>query len=233
MEKFAREDLQHFDGKGGRSAYVAIDGKVYDLSLSGFWQGGEHMGRHDAGCDLTEALAGAPHGREVLERVAQIGVVKEDAGVSEDAPSATKQPPPAWALKLLRMHPHPISVHFPQALFTLAPVFLVLFYVFKNPDFERTCFFLAIAGWITAFPAFATGLFHWIFKHGKSTKGLYVFKLAMSAVLIVYGAVVIYLHATRGVLAPEPVDVLMLVLYVLVLPAIVAIGHAGGKIVFG
>ena len=52
-------------------------------------------------------------------------------------------------------------------------------------------------------------------------------------VMAVYGAVVIYLHAARGVLAPESVDVLMLVLYVLVLPAIVAIGHAGGKIVFG
>ena len=157
MEEFTREDLQRFDGKNGRSAYAAIDGKVYDLSSSGLWQGGEHMGRHDAGCDLTEALAGAPHGREVLERVAQAGVIKEeagveDAGVREDAAPAVK-PPPAWALKLLKMHPHPISVHFPQALFTLAPVFLVLFYLSGNPHFERTGYHLLIAGWITAFPA--------------------------------------------------------------------------------
>ncbi|MHC4944267.1 MAG: DUF2231 domain-containing protein [Planctomycetota bacterium] len=226
MEELSREGLEDFNGKDGRSAYAAVDGKVFDLSSSDLWKGGEHMGQHAAGRDLTEAIAGAPHGKEVLERVKQVGVLKAETA------SAVRQPP-EWALKFLKLHPHPISVHFPQALFTFAPLFLILFYLFGNPHFERTGFYLLVAGWITSIPAFKTGIFHWVYKHGKSTKGLYLFKLCASIVLIIYGAVVIYVHYTRGILPPESVDVVMLILYLLLLPIIVAIGHAGGKIVFG
>jgi predicted heme/steroid binding protein/uncharacterized membrane protein len=226
MNEFSSTDLGKNDGKDGRPNFVAFEGQVYDVSSSDLWKGGTHMGQHEAGKDLTQAMAGAPHGAEMLERVKEVGVLKEE--------EQTKvKPPPGWAVKLLRMHPHPITVHFPQALFTFAPIFLVLFYLFKNPHFERTCFYVMIAGWITSIPAFKTGILHWVYKHGKSTKGLYTFKLGMSIVLLIYGAVVIYVHYARGVLAPEPVDVLMLVLYLLLLPMIVSIGHAGGKIVFG
>jgi len=33
---------------------------------------------------------------------------------------------------------------------------------------------------ITPFPGFATGVLHWIHKHGKSTGKLYTIKLALS-----------------------------------------------------
>ena len=39
---------------------------------------------------------------------------------------------PKRALKLLKLHLHPITVHFPQALFTFAPIFLILFYIFHK-----------------------------------------------------------------------------------------------------
>jgi len=226
MQEFKPEDMGRFDGKEERSTYVVVEGKVYDLSSSALWKEGQHMGQHEAGGDLSDDLAGAPHGAEVLERFEQAGVLKTDA-------AAAAKPPPPWALKLLKTHPHPISVHFPQALFSLAPVFLILFYLFENAHFERTCYYLMIVGWITAVPAFATGLFHWVYKHGTSKKRLYVFKLAMSIVLLTYSAVVIYVHSTHGVLAPGAVDLTVLVLYLLILPIIVSIGHAGGKIVFG
>jgi predicted heme/steroid binding protein/uncharacterized membrane protein len=226
MDEYVREDLENHDGKEGRSAFAAVDGKIYDLSSSGLWKDGEHMGQHSAGQDLSEAIVGAPHGKEVLDRVEQIGVLKAEA-----APAA--HTPPSWALRLLKWHPHPVSVHFPQALFAFAPIFLILFYLFGNPNFERTGFYLLIAGWITAIPAFKTGIFHWVFKHGKSTKPVYLFKLCGSILLLAYSAVVIYVHHTKGVLPPESVDIVMLVLYLLLLPVIVSLGHAGGKIVFG
>lgn len=226
MEEIDQQQIERFDGKDGRSGYAAIDGKVYDLSSSSLWKNGEHMGRHKAGRDLSVSLGNAPHGKEVLERFDQIGVLKADS-------ASTRKPPPRWAAALLKMHPHPISVHFPQALLTMAPLFLVLFYIFRNPHFERTCYYLMIAGWIGAIPAVKTGIFHWVYKHGKSTKRVYLFKLYLSIVLLIYGAAVIYLHSAKGVLPPEPIDLSMLILYLLILPPVAAIGHAGGKIVFG
>ena len=67
------EDLAAFDGKDGRPAYFAFEGKVYDATQSKLWKQGAHMGRHNAGNDLTEALSLAPHGREKVTAMAAIG----------------------------------------------------------------------------------------------------------------------------------------------------------------
>ena len=226
MREFKEEDLASFDGKDGRPAYTVVDGKVYDVSSSGLWKEGVHMGRHAAGQDLSDAIAGAPHGTEVFEQLEQVGRLRPSSARASESP-------PGWATALLTTHPHPITVHFPQALFATAPLFLILFYIFGNAHFERTSYYLVIAAWITSVPAFKTGLLHWVYKYGKTTKRLYLFKLVMSIVLLVYGAAVIWVHTAKGVLLPDAVDLTMLVLYLLLLPIIVSIGHAGGKIVFG
>jgi predicted heme/steroid binding protein len=73
LKKFTIKELEEYTGKNGKPAYVAYNGKVYDLSQSGLWGGGEHMGMHHAGKDITEELELAPHEEEVLERVKLIG----------------------------------------------------------------------------------------------------------------------------------------------------------------
>lgn len=42
-------------------------GKIYDVTRSRLWREGRHAKRHDAWDDLTESLAGAPHGPEVFK----------------------------------------------------------------------------------------------------------------------------------------------------------------------
>jgi len=66
------EELAACDGKEGRPAYFAFDGKIYDATGSRLWNQGLHMGRHNAGSDLTEALKQAPHG---VDRIAALKVV--------------------------------------------------------------------------------------------------------------------------------------------------------------
>jgi predicted heme/steroid binding protein len=73
--KFTLKELEEYDGKGGKPAYIAYKGKVYEVSNSDFWIAGEHMGTHQAGKDLTEELELAPHRDEVLERIKLIGVL--------------------------------------------------------------------------------------------------------------------------------------------------------------
>ena len=43
-------------------------GKTYDVTGSRLWREGRHARRHEAWRDLTDSLAGAPHGLEVFER---------------------------------------------------------------------------------------------------------------------------------------------------------------------
>lgn len=75
-----RGNLNNFDGAEGRPAYLAYDNRIYDVSASGKWKNGRHFGKHSAGTDLTEAIKGAPHGTEVLEKVRLVGELASDGG---------------------------------------------------------------------------------------------------------------------------------------------------------
>lgn len=74
-----RTELAAFDGGENRPAYVAVNGKIYDVSASPRWQDGLHPPDHRAGQDLTEELAGAPHVRAVIERFPVVGTLEEEA----------------------------------------------------------------------------------------------------------------------------------------------------------
>lgn len=74
-----REELAVHDGKEGRRAYVAVNGKVYDFTDSPMWRQGLHAGQHQAGSDMTEELLKAPHVRAVVERFPVVAMLEEEA----------------------------------------------------------------------------------------------------------------------------------------------------------
>lgn len=76
MRKFTLEELRAFDGRLG-PAYIAFEGRVYDVSGSFLWREGRHQAGHSAGSDLTEDIKKAPHGAELLERFPVVGVLAE------------------------------------------------------------------------------------------------------------------------------------------------------------
>jgi predicted heme/steroid binding protein/uncharacterized membrane protein len=65
--KRLRAGWQANDGREGRPAWVKVGDRIYDVTRSARWKDGNHFRRHQAGQDLEEALAGAPHGAEKLE----------------------------------------------------------------------------------------------------------------------------------------------------------------------
>jgi predicted heme/steroid binding protein len=73
QKKITPQELMQNNGKNGKPAYFAFQGKVYEVTDSSFWMEGEHMGMHDAGKDLTEELEMAPHRDETFKRVKFVG----------------------------------------------------------------------------------------------------------------------------------------------------------------
>lgn len=72
-----KDELKKYNGENGMPSYVAYKGKVYDVSDSGMWVGGDHMGEHTAGTDLTDELEDAPHDDRVLEKFKIVGDLEE------------------------------------------------------------------------------------------------------------------------------------------------------------
>lgn len=73
QRKITLEELAKNNGENGNPAFIALKGKVYDVSDSSFWLGGDHLGAHKAGKDLTAEIDLAPHGPENVDRVKLVG----------------------------------------------------------------------------------------------------------------------------------------------------------------
>lgn len=73
VKVYTASELAKYDGQNGNPAYVAIDGKVYDVTNASAWRNGMHKGV-SAGADLSEEINQSPHGKSVLTSLPVIGV---------------------------------------------------------------------------------------------------------------------------------------------------------------
>lgn len=87
--KLTPAELSQFDGREGRPAYFAYNGRVYDVSSSRLWKDGSHMAKHPAGNDLTEMLKGAPHGEDKVLQMPGVGELLP-AGAKTEKPAHEK-----------------------------------------------------------------------------------------------------------------------------------------------
>ena len=69
---FSVDELKKYDGQNGNSAYVAVDGVVYDVTNASKWQKGSHQGL-TAGKDLSKEINSSPHGKSVLKDIPVVG----------------------------------------------------------------------------------------------------------------------------------------------------------------
>lgn len=73
MKTFDEAELKNYDGSNpANPIYIAYKGKVYDVTTSPLFIDGMHF-EHYAGCDLTEYMADAPHGDEVMGEHTVVG----------------------------------------------------------------------------------------------------------------------------------------------------------------
>jgi predicted heme/steroid binding protein len=88
-QTFTLEELAQYDGQNGNKAYIAVDGKVYDVSRIGEWAGGVHNGI-TAGTDASDFINQAPHGTSVLKNLRVVGTLIIDEDPDDDTDDELK-----------------------------------------------------------------------------------------------------------------------------------------------
>lgn len=76
MKSYSRQELALRNGQDREEVWVAVNGKIYDVSSSRMWRKGKHYD-HWAGQELSEELKDAPHLPNVLEKFKVVGILKD------------------------------------------------------------------------------------------------------------------------------------------------------------
>lgn len=71
-KKYTRNQLALHNGQDRPEIWVALHGKIYDVTASRLWRNGKHY-EHWAGQDLSDELADAPHTEKVFDKFTQVG----------------------------------------------------------------------------------------------------------------------------------------------------------------
>lgn len=230
MEKFNKSELEKNDGSEEKPAYVAADGKVYDVSRSRMWKNGLHMKSHRAGTDLSLELQAAPHGPEVLERYEQIGELSDQ----QEGPNPGFPTPPAPIAFLLDQHPHPILVHFPIALSLAAALFTIVGWLLGEEGLMTAGFYNLVFAAFAAPGAIIAGLLSWYFNYGGIWTPIYRWKAILSAILLVQYIVILLVRLMiwDSFTPDQALYWVYLGLTALLVPLVFSIARLGGKITF-
>jgi predicted heme/steroid binding protein/uncharacterized membrane protein len=225
MEKqVTEEELGRCDGRDGRPAYVAFQGKIYDVSGSRLWSQGVHQRRHQAGKDLTAEISAAPHGESVFQRISPIGTLV--------APGQKAMHP---LLRLyLDLHPHPVSVHFPIALTLASAGFLVCHLASGIVGLVDAAYYTLLAAAVMSPVAALAGVSSWWYNYQHNLTRTYKGKASLSIILFVLQAVTLIVWATnRNALAErEAAGWLYFALVIVMSGLVLGLGKLGGEIVF-
>jgi len=226
------ESLKKSDGKEGRPALVAYKGKVYDVSDSKRWKNGQHMNIHRAGRDLTTYLPMAPHGEEVFDRVKMVGTLPEPPAPEPDVEMGYKD---SLFRFYKKYHPHPISVHFPIALFIFSSIMHILYLLLDQPaTVAASGFYAFIFATITTPPAMGAGFFSWWLNYNATMTAIFRKKIIGSIMLLLIGVIcVCWRLVDPGIIDNGGFGTwLYHALVFCTWPLVTFLGYQGGKIMF-
>ena len=221
--RISESELKNFNGKDSRPSYVAIGGKIYDVSGSPRWAEGRHMGRHSAGEELNDGLTNAPHDEEVLSRFPLVGEL-----VMEDAE------PKTLAQRIADLYPHPIIVHFPIAFSTTVPLLSLLYLLTGETSFELASSYILTLGLLASPFCGLSGAFSWKINYNGVRSPDFNRKIRFTiAFVALVSACFIWRFMDTSVLLDRTVSS-YLYLALQLGAALIAglLGHTGGKIVF-
>ncbi|OHE40814.1 MAG: hypothetical protein A2Y16_07120 [Tenericutes bacterium GWF2_57_13] len=75
LRQFTLAQLAVYNGNNGSTAYIAVNGVVYDVTGVDEWDNGWHKGMHLAGTDATAAFGDSPHSLSFLNQLDIVGTL--------------------------------------------------------------------------------------------------------------------------------------------------------------
>lgn len=199
-----KEQLKEFNGKDGKPAYIGYKGKVYDISKSDFWPGGEHMGRFKAGEDLTDSIDMSPHGEKNIFRYEVVDTLED--GTVQETNTETVVPNSENMLsdmdkKMIakrqwykKNHPHPKLIHFPIGMYGFAFFVQVLAAILggKAGSFlTATSLIATVFGTLFLIPAIASGALSFYINYNGFANSILKQKMIGSVILLITGVIAI------------------------------------------
>ncbi len=223
QRRFTISELKEFDGNEGRPAYIALKGKVYDVSDSHLWESGNHLSAHAAGLDLTMSIANAPHAEEVMAKFKVVGeLIQEGYGRQK------------LVQRLQKMHLHSMLVHFPMAYSLVVPLLSFLAIWLHDSSFDMASHFMLLLGFLAAPAGGVSGIFSWrVTYEGRMTKNIYR-KILLTALLTAAITVsfVWRIFDPNILVGNSFLSYVYFGLTASLIPITLLLGHYGGKIVF-
>ena len=134
----------------------------------------------------------------------------------------------------IKIHPHPIAVHFSNGLIPVSVFFLFVFWVTRIRDMEIVAFYTLLTGTLGSMLAVGTGLFDW--KKNYHSAWVPVFKKKLTAGILAIAAGIV--ACVIRFLNPEllysitPLSITYAVLNLLILGCVTIAGYLGGRLVF-
>ncbi len=223
-----KEDLKQNNGKEGKPAYLSYKNRIYDVTESRRWVEGVHMARHSAGEDLTDFLAMAPHGEEVLSRFKEVDRLEED-----DADKAAEKKMLLSAL-YRKFHPHPMFIHFPIALFLFSMMLQTLFLVTGLRSFELSAYYSLSFATLMMFPSILSGFLSWWINYDMTATTIFKNKIIFSFILLLLGTAEVIVRSLYAdiSLGGNYTSLLYNILLYVNVPITGFIAYNGGKITF-
>ena len=79
QRRVTKQELASATGKDNKDCWLAVDGKVYEITQGYKWVEGEHTESSLAYCgaDMSAVIDQAPHGRTKLSQLKQVGTLVE------------------------------------------------------------------------------------------------------------------------------------------------------------
>jgi predicted heme/steroid binding protein/uncharacterized membrane protein len=219
---FTKSELKKFDGRDGRPAYIAFQGKIYDVSNSMSWKNGIHRGRHAAGEELTQVMINAPHGEAVLSKFPLVGQLSQQTFEER------------VVRRIENFHFHPMLIHFSIAYSIGCSLFSSLYFFTGETSFETASFYLLFLAFLSAPPAGLSGLFSWKVTYEGRMSKTYFRKIVYTIILT---ALVTLCFAWRIIdpsilVSKTYLSYLYLAMMESQTPIVIILGYYGGKITF-
>lgn len=235
MKIFSLDELSKENGQDGKRALVAFEGKVYDVTGSKKWPNGVHIRRHFAGCDLTAAMAAAPHKSDVMSGFPVVGTLEISAKGDKrqgciEALDRWLEKHPFW-----RRHPHPSAVHFPIALFVVAFLLELAALISQSLATEWAAFCSLLLATLSVPCSLITGYLTWWINYESRDSKLLKRKRVGSFLLIILGTLAVLWRVFM--IGRNPIERgLDVGLYIAALAALAAevsfVGYLGGHLTF-